>query len=98
MCTYRKAESDTWAIERHPDVPRDALIDAAGNPRPVMSDRFEPQYHPIPPHEDRVATSVMVLAIAAMLGLVLAFAIDSTQKPMQNTAMNEDVSGSTAQR
>jgi hypothetical protein len=84
--------------EPHPDIPPDALIDAAGNPRPVLQDRFEPRYRPIEPREEKVATGAVVLAIAALLGLVFAFALDSTQRPMQNTAMNEQVpSGSTTQ-
>jgi hypothetical protein len=75
--------------EPHTDIPPDALIDAAGNPRPAVQDRFEPRYRPIEPREEKVATGAVVLAIAALLGLVFAFALDWNSKPMQNTAMNE---------
>ena len=85
-----QAEGEPRAgAEPQTDIPPDALIDVAGNPRPAMQDRFEPRYRPIEPPEEKVATGAVVLAIAAFLGLVFAFALDWNSKPMQNTALNE---------
>jgi hypothetical protein len=77
------------AAEQKPPIPPDALIDAAGNPKPAMADRFEPQYRPVEPKERSVSTGVIFLAVAALIAVVVAFGFDWNSKPMQNTAMNE---------